>query len=394
LSWGSVRFILRSLLIATIVFVVVSFFLSMVLGVLLFFHTPEGAALSRLNLQSLVLNLFVVLELVVPLRLNVGRFFLGLWSIYLACLIAALVGPKQRFDRALEAGFSSSVRGALTNSMLVIPLVASMLLVLVVALQSLQEAAGVPTGAIEVSDPFRALLSLTYAPLVETTGFRLTPIGAFLVPYLLWRGRRKVAGSSWSARLRSGLEAFLYPEGAKDRLGLETVWGSGLRKGVTPAEWIVVTVTAFGFGLAHYTSGAGWDIGKISTAAIAGFCFGAAYLVYGAHAAILLHWFFDYYFIVYAIAAEIFSGQLFLLSLLIDLVTIVLGLMGWVGLVGVGVLSLVRRVRPRPMPVAPIPPVTTMQPVPRERYCLFCGSRVRGDVMFCTECGRRQEPGG
>jgi hypothetical protein len=394
LSWGSARFVLRSLLIATIIFVVVSFFFSMVLGVLLFFRTPDGVALSRLNLQSLVLNLFVVLELVVPLRLNVGRFFLGLWSIYLACLIAALVGPKQRFDRALEAGFSSSVRSALTSSMFVIPLVACMLLVFVVALQSLQERMGVPTGVMEVSDPFRALLSLTYAPLVETTGFRLTPIGAFLVPYLLWRGRRKVAGSSWTERLRSGLEAFLYPEGAKGRLGLETVWGSGLRKGVTLAEWVVVAATAFGFGLAHYTSGAGWDAGKISTAAIAGFCFGVAYLVYGVHTAILLHWFFDYYFIVYAIAAEIFSGQIVLVSILIDLVTIALGLAGWVGVLGLVALILVRKVRPRPSPVAPIPPVTTLQPVPRERYCLFCGSRVRGDVVFCTECGRRQEPGG
>jgi hypothetical protein len=294
--------------------------------------------------------------------------------------------------------FSGSVRDALTSPMFVIPLVASMLLVFVVAFQSLQEAAGVPTGTIEYADPFRALLSLTYAPLVETTGFRLTPIGAFLIPYLLWRGRRRVVASSWPERLRSGLEAFLYPEGAKQRLELETVWGSGLRKGITLPEWVLLAVTAFGFGLAHYVLGAGWDVGKISTATVAGLCFGVAYLVYGIHAAIILHWFFDYYFMAYALAADMLSGQLLVVNLLVELVTIGFGLAAWLGLAAVGVIRLVRRVRPsRAPPPPPIPsslPTPVAQPVFRDRYCSSCGSKIRWDVVFCTECGRRQEPPG
>jgi len=373
--------------IASVAFVVITFFLSMVLGVILFFDTPEGVSLSQLSLRGLVVNLFVIFELELPFRLSVGSLFLGLWVVYLACLIVAWAGPKERFDRALELGFTSSIRSALTSPMFAITVIASMLLDLVLVLQSLQEAAGIATGSIELSDPFAAFLSLTYAPLMETVGFRLTPIGAFLVPYLLWRGRRKVAASDWQKRLRLALEAFLNPEGAKGRLGLTTVWGSGLRRGVTLPEWAVVALAAFGFGLAHFYSGAGWDIGKVSTAAIAGFCFGAAYLVYGAHAAILLHWVFDYYFTAYALAATAFSGRLLVVNLLVNSMAIGLGLAAWAGLLALGVVRVVRKVRP---PRAP-PPVVP-QPFFRVKYCLFCGFQIQGDVVFCTECGKRQEP--
>src|SRR5437899_12663364 len=49
------------------------------------------------------------------------------------------------------------------------------------------------------------------------------------------------------------------------------------------------------FGYAHITSSSTWEIGKVTTAAIAGFVMGLAFLIYGAYATILVHWFFNYY---------------------------------------------------------------------------------------------------
>jgi hypothetical protein len=52
------------------------------------------------------------------------------------------------------------------------------------------------------------------------------------------------------------------------------------------------------FGFAHILYGGGWEIGKVSTACLAGFVFAIMYVSYGAYADILLHWFFNYYFTV------------------------------------------------------------------------------------------------
>lgn len=381
------RFLLKSLLVAAVAFVVVTFFLSMALGAVLFFYTPYGIAVSQLGLQRLVVSLFVIFEFELPLRLSAGGLFMGLWIVYIVCLVAAWAGPKKRFEKALETSFTGSVRDAFASPMFVIPVLASMLLDLVLVIQGVQEAAGVPTGSIELSDPFMALLSLAYAPVMETIGFRLTPIGFFLVPYLLWKGRQRVAVLTWSERIRSALEAFLAPDSAKSRLGLPTVVGSGVRKGVTLPEWFVVAGAAIGFGLAHILSGSGWEAGKVSTAALAGFVFGVVYLTYGVHAAIIMHWFFDYYFMVYALADEMYSGLFLMVDGLVNSVILWLGLAGWAAVVALGVLRVVRKIRP---PRAPLPPPTVPPPA-GVRYCLFCGSTIRWDSVFCTECSRKQE---
>lgn len=54
--------------------------------------------------------------------------------------------------------------------------------------------------------------------------------------------------------------------------------------------------------------GGGWEIGKVSTAFLAGVAFGVAYVAYGAYADILLHWFFNYYFTILDMASSTFGG--------------------------------------------------------------------------------------
>src|SRR2546425_11421448 len=56
-----------------------------------------------------------------------------------------------------------------------------------------------------------------------------------------------------------------------------------------------------------------WGVIKVVSAALQGFAIGLAYLVYGAYASILLHWFFNVYFYVTFLAPAIFQDVVALL---------------------------------------------------------------------------------
>jgi hypothetical protein len=85
---------------------------------------------------------------------------------------------------------------------------------------------------------------------------------------------------------------------------------------------LLLVISSVAFGAAHYLAGGGWDIGKISTAALAGFAMGLVYLRYGAYAPILLHWFFDYYFGAFDLASQLNLAGLGLLSAGINILNI------------------------------------------------------------------------
>jgi membrane protease YdiL (CAAX protease family) len=78
--------------------------------------------------------------------------------------------------------------------------------------------------------------------------------------------------------------------------------------GISVLEWALIIVSSIMFGAAHFLAGSGWDIGKVSTAALAGFVFAIMYVSYGAYADILLHWYFDYYFTVLDMASTTYGG--------------------------------------------------------------------------------------
>ena len=58
--------------------------------------------------------------------------------------------------------------------------------------------------------------------------------------------------------------------------------------------YFLVALSSILFGLAHYLSGAGWDIGKVSEAALDGVALAYLYVRYGLHASIIFHWAVDY----------------------------------------------------------------------------------------------------
>ncbi|MCX8191765.1 MAG: CPBP family intramembrane metalloprotease [Nitrososphaerales archaeon] len=154
-------------------------------------------------------------------------------------------------------------------------------MVTTIILQYLQERSGIPTGTIPERDPIMMFVSISIAPLVEEIGFRLSFIG-LIAAYLAFMA---------DGRLRSILYALWHPKGCLDKLIV--------KKNKTSKEVgilnVMVILSGIIFGLAHITYGAGWEVGKLSQATLAGIALGWLYINYGFHAAVLLHWAFNYF---------------------------------------------------------------------------------------------------
>lgn len=279
---------------AAITIIVATYFFSIPLGFILMFLSKEAAALTASKVKVLII--FFAIDFWSPLRVNLGVLFTVLLSIYLLCLIAswrlelpfhkAILNPKLFFKNWLTS----------------MPLISSSLLITLIFLQNLQESHGIPTGSIQFQNPYEALFSLAYSPIIEEIGFRISFIGLISMLYCLNSAKNFTPSKTLILKIL-GL-AFLHPDKAKQTIKLENIKEKGWIKGIKPGEWLTIILTSTVFGLAHYLAGSGWEIGKISSASLAGLVFSLVYLRYGFHAPILLHWFFNYYGYVYDLATE------------------------------------------------------------------------------------------
>ena len=323
----------------------------MALGLELFFFTPDGLAFSKLYLLRIPVYLFVGLIFTVPTHLNVGLVFAFLWGVFLFCFVAAWK-LRESFHKVIKNSFSRPISHTLKNFLFAMPIITSMLLTAVIAIHNFQEARGVPTGEPPwPEDPIEKFFGLTYAVVMEEIGFRITPIGAFLAAYVFLVGMEKARAEPWGQRLKILFLAWLYPEKAKKMLGLKTVGDSGVRGGISLAEWIMVLLTSVIFGLVHYLGG-GWEAGKITSVFVQGFAMGLTYLIYGVQAPILIHWFFNYHGHVYYELALSFYPNTSLLVSLVDMTTIILGIIGWIAAAILGIRwavgAIAKRISPFP----------------------------------------------
>jgi len=333
-----------------VLFLVFSYFLAMFLGPTLFFFTPNGSAVSMRFFSPLRIYLFVVIRLDVPVWLNVALFLLLMWSVYSLCLIAAY---KLRISliETVRNSFSRPTRNLLNNCLFAIPIITSTLFTTVIGIHALEEKLGIPIGSgpLEPSsadplNPFKNLVSLTYSPLFEEIGFFITPIGAFLIAYLFWVGRRNISSFSLGRRLRLFFTALLYPEKAKKMVGVKTLGEFGLKGGVSRGEWVMIAFTSVAFGLTHYLWGSGWEVGKITSSSVVGLALGLSYLAYGVQAPIIIHWFFDYYWYAYSLASDVYP-VMFPIFRLIYTTTIMFGMLGWLTFTILGLNRVVTRTK-------------------------------------------------
>jgi hypothetical protein len=311
---------------AGILFHLSTYLWSLGLGFFLFFFTPAGLDVARRVVPKVDLLFFKVL---VPSPLPVGFVFLALWIVFILCFIVAWKGPGLSFPQAVKLSFSHPLTRSFKNYLYLFPILTSMLLVAENFIESIQEAHGVPTGGLEVANPYLLFFSASYAAVFEEIGFRLVPLGAVVAALVLWEGWRKFWQTSFPHRLWLLLLAFLYPEGVKKRVGLRNVEAYGWQKGIGRAEWLMVLASASVFALAHILSGSEWEVGKVSLTFILGLVFAAVYLIYGLAAAILVHWFHNYHLVLLWLGYQHFGQAFHSWATSANLAIFLFGLGGW-----------------------------------------------------------------
>ncbi|TRO51065.1 CPBP family intramembrane metalloprotease [Candidatus Bathyarchaeota archaeon] len=205
----------------------------------------------------------------------------------------------------------------------------NMTLVLILVINSLQEAGGIPTGTPPIQDkPFVDFFALSYSVVVEEIGFRLLPIGIFLLVSLLFVAKKKEIVLSLKQKIKLFFLSILVPDKAKKMADTKTVKKNGIIKGISMGEWGILLFTSLIFGLAHFNPGFSWEIGKISSAAVSGLIIGLSYLIYGAPAAIILHWFFNSYMDTFFLLSEVYPiAEPF--ANVVVILSIILGVIGW-----------------------------------------------------------------
>ncbi|MGA2460197.1 MAG: CPBP family glutamic-type intramembrane protease [Candidatus Bathyarchaeia archaeon] len=317
----------RVLAIVIVVFSAVSYIVSLAIGPVLFFSTSDGLQAAARAIHEIPVIFFMALPIAIPVRANFGVLFIGIWVAFLICIALAWFS-RGGFLKTVKGEITKSVPFARTNFLFVMPLVGSALLYATILISQFQETQGVQTGSLNFppqTSPYVILVNLAFAPLQEEFAFRITSIGIPLGVYLLYRYRSDQRVSKALPRLKLLILAMFSPELAKMRLGYRNVHENGFIQGISPLEWILILITSFVFGAAHYLLGGGWDVGKVSTAFLAGLVFAVMYVAYGAYADILLHWFFNYFFTVLDMASSTYGGVFRAFATITELVNLTAG---------------------------------------------------------------------
>jgi hypothetical protein len=312
---------LRKVIQVLVVALLLSYFFSMALGLYAVFFVPQSVQTASERIASLPLSVFMVVDFQAPLGrfgTSLGGLLLVLWFLYVGAFALAWV-DRPSFVSSPKDG---RLDIAHSNYVALLPQLAAVVLVLVILLESLQESAGIPTGGLPSEAPVVQFISLSYAPLMEELSYRITTIGFIGGLFLLFKAARSQLGKKQPSRVRILLMSMWKPQATKELLGLPTIQSRGVVRGLLRSEWLLLVISSVAFGAAHYLLGGGWDIGKISTAALAGFAMGLVYLRYGAYAPILLHWFFDYYFGAFDLASQLNLAGLGPLSVGINILNI------------------------------------------------------------------------
>jgi len=328
----------------TVLLTIFLYLLAIVLGPTLFYFTSEGLSTSMLHLQTLPVWFFNITTFI-PIGLDVGVIFAFLWIVFAVSFIAAWK-LRENFHKVIRESIARPMEKLFSSCLFTMPIINSMTLIAIVAIQSLQEAGGIPTGTPPLpGEPFLDFFDLSYSAVVEELGFRMIPIGAFLIIYLLITKKKEVT-FSLRQKMKLFFTAILFPDRAKRMVGAKTVDKYGVRSGISLGEWGMVIFTSIIFGLAHFNPGVSWEIGKITSATIAGLVIGLSYLVYGAQASIIMHWFFNVYTETYLLLSELYPIVLPFANATI-IISIILGILGWSAAAILGFRKLVKGIEKR-----------------------------------------------
>jgi membrane protease YdiL (CAAX protease family) len=293
-----------------VVFSIISYVVSLALGPIMFFSTPDGLGAATRTIHQITVSFFMAVNVPIPTGISVGALFLGVWAIFVVCVVLACLS-RGGFLHSIKDILTKSVPFSKTNFLFFMPLASSALLFATILITQFQATQGVQTGSLTFppqTSPYVILLELAFAPLQEEFAFRITSIGVPVGLFLLFLYRKDPKVSGIKNGLRLVVSAMYSPEYVKEKLGYRNVVANGMVRGISPLEWVLILLTSAVFGAAHFLLGGGWEIGKVTTAFMAGFVFGIVFVAYGAYASVLMHWFFNYYFTVLDMAKSTYGG--------------------------------------------------------------------------------------
>ena len=215
--------------------------------------------------------------------------FFTMSSIYLSLLLLIIVKEKDSLNRAIRDKIN--LEGTLSNRIIIIPLTYSILTIISFIIERIQDQVGIETGVLSSKDPVTELLSLSISPISEEIGFRASIIGltAFII-------------LSQKSSSKNVIKSFLYPEQAI--LSIEDKNKNNYIK----LLYIIALFSGLYFGIAHIMYGGEWQLGKITTASLAGITLGIIYIKFGLFSVILIHWLFNYYTTIYIKINEIIGS--------------------------------------------------------------------------------------
>jgi len=271
-------FVFVVLLLLTAALVVLSF----PAGIYTVFYTSISSSFSASSVLQGVYIFIGPFVALLPLAGSMGGFFVGLTVIYAAMMLLAARQGRGMFS-SLKGAFTEGVGSVFKNTFFVTLISICFLGFTILVIDSVETTGGVPIGNIS-GDAMSLFMSLTIAPLREEFGFRMLLVGLPAVLLCLGRG--------WTRGLKSLWRPSASYEGDVNTTFQQVVLGAA------------TVVSSVLFGVVHITSGAGWEIGKLPEAAVAGVVLCYVYIRYGFHVAVLTHWGIDYLDSVFA-----FFGQ-------------------------------------------------------------------------------------
>ncbi|HEX9240612.1 MAG TPA: hypothetical protein VF910_08185 [Candidatus Bathyarchaeia archaeon] len=311
-------------------FTVLTYFIAIAIAIALVTSTELVAQLQSVRVYFLT-GAFLVYPIFTPIPIDLLLLSDASITVYVVCFIVAF-RAKGGFVSSLSRLRAAGRITKTSNWLVAMPLVSSALLIIVLTatllLDQIRLPSGVPCNPLPscIVTP-KAFASLAYFPISEEIAFRITPLGLIVTLRSLSIMVNQQDRFPRRQRLRVIALSFLSPESAKSQAGLPSVERTGFRK-IHWIEWIFILATSVAFGLAHVLSpGTSWDPGKAVTAGISGFALAIVFLTYGAYAAILLHWFFDFYLEIFEVGANVFGAPVATLGGLVALTIFLVGVL-------------------------------------------------------------------
>ncbi len=210
-----------------------------------------------------------------PVDVSIGDVFVILWTFYLVLFAIATLGPSRGFLKTLSQIISFGKYDARLNYMLGITKWFSILILISVLINFVQEGFDITIVPPLVDNDLIQFFYVSLAPMVEEFVSRFVLIGVPL--FTLYSGR-------FSARYF-----------------IRCLWNPTFLDihNVKKAIFLIVFVGIL-FGFAHVAFGDSWSSGKFAQAAASGIILGWVYLRYGFVSALLIHWATNYFVFSYA----------------------------------------------------------------------------------------------